>query len=103
MLESRLKLLSGETGVSMEQKIAEVQDTVRKAQVNYQSPHGDGAVDVRSKLKWISFFLDAVSARQGEGGGTAGSAVSQRRRGGAINPARHEPGRGGAGEGEASE
>lgn len=35
MLESRLKLLSGETGLSMEQKIAEVQDTVRKAQVNY--------------------------------------------------------------------
>lgn len=36
VLESRLKLLSGETGVSMEQKIAEMQDTVRKAKVNYQ-------------------------------------------------------------------
>lgn len=36
VLESRLKFLSGETGVSMEQKIAEVQDTVRKAQVNYR-------------------------------------------------------------------
>ncbi|TMS17477.1 F-BAR and double SH3 domains protein 2 [Larimichthys crocea] len=30
-LESRLKLLSGETGLSVEQKIAEVQDSVRKA------------------------------------------------------------------------
>lgn len=33
MLESRLKLLSGETGLSVEQKIAEVQDSVRKAKV----------------------------------------------------------------------
>ena len=32
-LESRLKLLSGETGLSVEQKIAEVQDSVRKAKV----------------------------------------------------------------------
>ncbi|XP_018519974.1 F-BAR and double SH3 domains protein 2 isoform X2 [Lates calcarifer] len=31
MLESRLKLLSGETGLSVEQKITEVQDSVRKA------------------------------------------------------------------------
>ncbi|CAB1437098.1 unnamed protein product [Pleuronectes platessa] len=31
MLGSRLKLLSGETGLSVEQKIAEVQDNVRKA------------------------------------------------------------------------
>ncbi|XP_034739151.1 F-BAR and double SH3 domains protein 1-like isoform X2 [Etheostoma cragini] len=34
MLESRLKLLSGETGLSVEQKIAEVQDTVRKAKLS---------------------------------------------------------------------
>ncbi|CAG5993427.1 unnamed protein product [Menidia menidia] len=33
MLESRLKLLSGETGLSVEQKIAEVQESVRKAKV----------------------------------------------------------------------
>ncbi|XP_078117122.1 F-BAR and double SH3 domains protein 1-like isoform X3 [Sander vitreus] len=33
-LESRLKLLSGETGLSVEQKIAEVQDTVRKAKLS---------------------------------------------------------------------
>ncbi|KAM9377425.1 F-BAR and double SH3 domains protein 1-like isoform 2-T2 [Pholidichthys leucotaenia] len=34
MLESRLKLLSGETGLSVEHKIAEVQDNVRKAKLN---------------------------------------------------------------------
>ncbi|XP_049898463.1 F-BAR and double SH3 domains protein 1-like isoform X1 [Epinephelus moara] len=34
MLESRLKLLSGETGLSVEQKIAEVQDSVRKAKLS---------------------------------------------------------------------
>ncbi|MEQ2253123.1 hypothetical protein ILYODFUR_028955 [Ilyodon furcidens] len=34
MLESRLKLLSGETGLSVEQKIAEVQETVRKAKLS---------------------------------------------------------------------
>ncbi|XP_074530667.1 F-BAR and double SH3 domains protein 1-like [Halichoeres trimaculatus] len=34
MLESRLTLLSGETGLSMEQKIAEVQDSVRKAKLS---------------------------------------------------------------------
>lgn len=33
MLESRLKLLSGETALSVEQKIAEVQESVRKAKV----------------------------------------------------------------------
>lgn len=33
MLESRLQLLSGETGLSVEQKIAEVQESVRKAKV----------------------------------------------------------------------
>ncbi|XP_042275010.1 F-BAR and double SH3 domains protein 1-like isoform X1 [Thunnus maccoyii] len=33
-LESRLKLLSGETGLSVEQKIAEVQDSVRKARLS---------------------------------------------------------------------
>ncbi|XP_019126581.1 F-BAR and double SH3 domains protein 1 isoform X2 [Larimichthys crocea] len=33
-LESRLKLLSGETGLSVEQKIAEVQDSVRKAKLS---------------------------------------------------------------------
>ncbi|MED6277451.1 hypothetical protein CHARACLAT_013663, partial [Characodon lateralis] len=34
MLESRLKLLSGETGLSVEQKIEEVQETVRKAKLS---------------------------------------------------------------------
>ncbi|TNN63894.1 F-BAR and double SH3 domains protein 1 [Liparis tanakae] len=34
MLERRLKLLSGETGFSVEQKIAEVQDSVRKAKLS---------------------------------------------------------------------
>ncbi|XP_047440294.1 F-BAR and double SH3 domains protein 1-like [Mugil cephalus] len=34
MLESRLKLLSGETGLSVEQKIDEVQDSVRKAKLS---------------------------------------------------------------------
>ncbi|XP_070692540.1 F-BAR and double SH3 domains protein 1-like [Pempheris klunzingeri] len=34
MLESRLKLLSGETGLSVEQKIAEVQDSIRKAKLS---------------------------------------------------------------------
>ncbi|XP_013770374.1 F-BAR and double SH3 domains protein 1-like isoform X1 [Pundamilia nyererei] len=34
MLESRLKLLSGETALSVEQKIAEVQESVRKAKLN---------------------------------------------------------------------
>lgn len=34
MLESRLKLLSGETGLSVEQKIAEIQESVRKAKVD---------------------------------------------------------------------
>ncbi|XP_069387188.1 F-BAR and double SH3 domains protein 1-like [Paralichthys olivaceus] len=34
MLESRLKLLSGETGLSVQQKIAEVQDSVRKAKLS---------------------------------------------------------------------
>ncbi|KAM9741549.1 F-BAR and double SH3 domains protein 1-like isoform 2-T2 [Menidia menidia] len=34
MLESRLKLLSGETGLSVEQKIAEVQESVRKAKLS---------------------------------------------------------------------
>ncbi|KAM4732994.1 F-BAR and double SH3 domains protein 1-like isoform 1-T1 [Anableps anableps] len=34
MLESRQKLLSGETGVSVEQKIAEIQETVRKAKLS---------------------------------------------------------------------
>ncbi|KAF3693527.1 F-BAR and double SH3 domains protein 1 [Channa argus] len=34
MLECRLKLLSGETGFSVEQKIAEVQDSVRKAKLS---------------------------------------------------------------------
>ncbi|KAM6952067.1 F-BAR and double SH3 domains protein 1-like [Lycodopsis pacificus] len=34
MLESRLKLLSGDTGYSVEQKIAEVQDSVRKAKLS---------------------------------------------------------------------
>ncbi|XP_029958982.1 F-BAR and double SH3 domains protein 1-like [Salarias fasciatus] len=34
MLESRLKLLSGETGLSVEQKIAEVQDNVRKTKLS---------------------------------------------------------------------
>ncbi|XP_040904642.1 F-BAR and double SH3 domains protein 1-like isoform X2 [Toxotes jaculatrix] len=34
MLESRLKLLSGETGLSVEQKITEVQDSVRKAKLS---------------------------------------------------------------------
>ncbi|XP_015251863.1 PREDICTED: F-BAR and double SH3 domains protein 1-like, partial [Cyprinodon variegatus] len=34
MLESRLKLLSGETGLSVEQKISEVQETVRKAKLS---------------------------------------------------------------------
>ncbi|XP_056239368.1 F-BAR and double SH3 domains protein 1-like isoform X2 [Seriola aureovittata] len=34
MLESRLKLLSGDTGFSVEQKIAEVQDSVRKAKLS---------------------------------------------------------------------
>ncbi|XP_034454651.1 F-BAR and double SH3 domains protein 1-like [Hippoglossus hippoglossus] len=34
MLVSRLKLLSGETGLSVEQKIAEVQDSVRKAKLS---------------------------------------------------------------------
>lgn len=33
MLESRLMLLSGETALSVEQKIAEVQESVRKAKV----------------------------------------------------------------------
>lgn len=33
MLEGRLKLLSGETGLSVEHKIAEVQESVRKAKV----------------------------------------------------------------------
>ncbi|XP_029282919.1 F-BAR and double SH3 domains protein 1-like [Cottoperca gobio] len=33
-LESRLKLLSGETGLSVEQKIKEVQDSVRKAKLS---------------------------------------------------------------------
>ncbi|XP_020509028.1 F-BAR and double SH3 domains protein 1 isoform X1 [Labrus bergylta] len=33
-LESRLKLLSGETGLSVEQRIAEVQDSVRKAKLS---------------------------------------------------------------------
>ncbi|XP_012733948.2 F-BAR and double SH3 domains protein 1 isoform X1 [Fundulus heteroclitus] len=33
-LESRLKLLSGETGLGVEQKIAEVQETVRKAKLS---------------------------------------------------------------------
>ncbi|XP_062281963.1 F-BAR and double SH3 domains protein 1-like [Scomber scombrus] len=33
-LESRLKLLSGETGLSVEQKITEVQDSVRKARLS---------------------------------------------------------------------
>ncbi|XP_075994788.1 F-BAR and double SH3 domains protein 1-like isoform X2 [Genypterus blacodes] len=33
-LECRLKLLTGETGISVEQKIAEVQDSVRKARVS---------------------------------------------------------------------
>ncbi|XP_035525627.1 F-BAR and double SH3 domains protein 1-like [Morone saxatilis] len=33
-LESRLKLLSGETGLSVEQKIAEVQESVRKAKLS---------------------------------------------------------------------
>lgn len=37
ILESRLKLLSGQTGVSVEQKIAEMQDTVRKAKVKRKS------------------------------------------------------------------
>ncbi|XP_020562465.1 F-BAR and double SH3 domains protein 1 isoform X1 [Oryzias latipes] len=34
MLESRLQLLSGETGLSVEQKIAEVQESVRKAKLS---------------------------------------------------------------------
>ncbi|XP_072289017.1 F-BAR and double SH3 domains protein 1-like [Eucyclogobius newberryi] len=34
LLQSRLKLLSGETSVSVEQKITEVQDTLRKAQLS---------------------------------------------------------------------
>uniref|UniRef100_A0A3B5BI02 FCH and double SH3 domains protein 1-like n=1 Tax=Stegastes partitus TaxID=144197 RepID=A0A3B5BI02_9TELE len=34
MLESRLKLLSGETGLSVEQKITEVQESVRKAKLS---------------------------------------------------------------------
>ncbi|XP_013882196.1 F-BAR and double SH3 domains protein 1 [Austrofundulus limnaeus] len=34
MLQSRLKLLSGDTELSVEQKIAEVQETVRKAQLS---------------------------------------------------------------------
>uniref|UniRef100_A0A3Q1HR39 FCH and double SH3 domains 1 n=1 Tax=Acanthochromis polyacanthus TaxID=80966 RepID=A0A3Q1HR39_9TELE len=34
MLESRLKLLSGETGLSVEQKISEVQENVRKAKLS---------------------------------------------------------------------
>ncbi|XP_055080656.1 F-BAR and double SH3 domains protein 1-like [Periophthalmus magnuspinnatus] len=34
LLQSRLKLLSGETSASVEQKIAEVQDTLRKAQLS---------------------------------------------------------------------
>lgn len=33
MLESRQKVLSGETGLNVEQKITEVQETVRKAKV----------------------------------------------------------------------
>ncbi|XP_054872842.1 F-BAR and double SH3 domains protein 1 isoform X2 [Amphiprion ocellaris] len=34
MLESRLKLLSGETGLSVEQKISEVQENIRKAKLS---------------------------------------------------------------------
>ncbi|XP_041845286.1 F-BAR and double SH3 domains protein 1-like [Melanotaenia boesemani] len=34
MLESRLKLLSGETGLSVEQKMAEVQESIRKAKLS---------------------------------------------------------------------
>ncbi|XP_071313196.1 F-BAR and double SH3 domains protein 1-like [Trachinotus anak] len=34
MLETRLKLLSGETGLSVEQRITEVQDSVRKAKLS---------------------------------------------------------------------
>lgn len=44
-LESRLKLLSGETGLSVEQKIAEVQDSVRKAKVQY-------VVSVKIQVYW---------------------------------------------------
>ncbi|KAF0039303.1 hypothetical protein F2P81_007538 [Scophthalmus maximus] len=36
MLESRLKLLSGETGLSVEQRIVEMQDSVRKAKDEFE-------------------------------------------------------------------
>ena len=51
MLESRLKLLSGETGLSVAQKMADVKDSVRKAKV------------LKSKLFFVLFSTGKVSNR----------------------------------------
>ncbi|AWP12598.1 putative FCH and double SH3 domains protein 1-like [Scophthalmus maximus] len=52
MLESRLKLLSGETGLSVEQRIVEMQDSVRKAKL--------GKVKAEARLALLSDSITGI-------------------------------------------
>uniref|UniRef100_A0A8C6WUC2 SH3 domain-containing protein n=1 Tax=Neogobius melanostomus TaxID=47308 RepID=A0A8C6WUC2_9GOBI len=58
VLEGRLKLLSGETSLSVEQKIAEVQDTVRKAKLS--------RVKAEARLQLLSQSVAGTEAHVGK-------------------------------------